>query len=166
MGRMTDAHRDGTLFCHPHTRHGHWVNVSTIACQDGIYDSFSPHELENQISALLATLKASMEMKYMDTQLQCESVGCGIFCQSICSDSSKWGAVRYIPLWTAQDAKALDRVFKIKTTYTIPAQKSNEEATNCKRTTQSIQYSELAECLNSQDVATMVQWFCAKSGFM
>ena len=68
-----------------YTGHGHWVTVSTVECKDGkinIYDSFPPaptSHLMNQITALLATPKPAITVKYMDTQMQCGSTDCSIF---------------------------------------------------------------------------------------
>ena len=68
-----------------HTGHGHWVTVSTIGCREGeinVYDSLPPAptpHMMNQIAALLATPKATIKMRYMETQMQCGSADCGIF---------------------------------------------------------------------------------------
>ena len=47
-----------------------------------MYDSLPPASTQHliyQIAALLAAPKASIKMKYMDTQMQCGSADCGIF---------------------------------------------------------------------------------------
>ena len=68
-----------------HTGCRHWVTVSTIGCREGeinIFDSYSPaltSHLMNHIAALLATPNATINMKYMDAQMQCGSADCGIF---------------------------------------------------------------------------------------
>ena len=69
----------------PHTGYDHWVTVSTIGCREGeinAYNSLPPTptaHLKNQIAALLATPRSSIRMNYIDTQMQCGSVDCGIF---------------------------------------------------------------------------------------
>ena len=68
-----------------HTGHGHWVTASTIGCQEGeiyIFDSIPPaptSHLVNQIAALLATQRSSIQLKYVDTTMQCGSTDCGLF---------------------------------------------------------------------------------------
>ena len=68
-----------------HTRHGHWVTASTIGCQEGeiyIFGSIPPAptaHLVNQIAALLATQRSSIQLKYVDTTMQCGSTDCGLF---------------------------------------------------------------------------------------
>ena len=68
-----------------HTGHGHWVTASTIGCQEGeiyVFDSLPPAptaHLVNQIAALLATQKSSIQVKYVDTTMQCGSMDCGLF---------------------------------------------------------------------------------------
>ena len=68
-----------------HIGHAHWVTVSNIGYKDGeinIFDSYPPvttTHLVDQIAALLATPRSTINIRDMDTQLQCGSTDCGIF---------------------------------------------------------------------------------------
>ena len=68
-----------------HNGQGHWLTVSSVGRSHGqieVYDSAyssCSSSSKAQIAALLATQLPSIELKYMDTQMQSGSSDCGLF---------------------------------------------------------------------------------------
>ena len=68
-----------------HNGHGHWLTISTVGNmhpQVQVYDSAyscCPTICKAQIAALLATVQPSIELQYMDVQMQSGSYDCALF---------------------------------------------------------------------------------------
>ena len=68
-----------------HNGHGHWLTISTVGNmhpQVQVYDSAyscGPTICKAQIAALLATVQPSIELQYMDVQMQSGSYDCALF---------------------------------------------------------------------------------------
>ena len=74
----------------------HWVTISTIGCEAGtvnVYDSGEKHisyRNKEQVASLLFTERSTIEIKFMNVQIQYDSSDCGLFAvafaTSLCED--------------------------------------------------------------------------------
>ena len=105
----------------------------------------------NQIAALLATPKASIKMKYLDTQMQCGSADCGIFAIAFAlalANGEQPGAYYFDQ---PKMRNHLMECLESKRILAFPVKRKRRRGSMVK-VTSSIPYTAPVECPNSLDI--------------